>query len=154
MITVVEVAWEDPAAVTLREAMAAEMTGVYADRLSRDGLPVGFAVSGQTAAYTGLATLDGAVAGHLALRWVGPDLELKRLYVTTAARGHGVARALLQEAETVAWARGATRLVLQTGDRQPDAVRLYEKAGYEPIPVFPPHDRISFSLCFAKRIGR
>jgi hypothetical protein len=37
-----------------------------------------------------------------------------------------------------------------TGDRQPDAVRLYEREGYTPIPIFPPYEELPFSRCFEK----
>ncbi|WP_255359407.1 hypothetical protein [Frondihabitans sp. PAMC 28766] len=43
--------------------------------------------------------------------------------------------------------------MLQTGDRQPDAVRLYERFGYTPIPVYEPYvEAIPFSLCYEKRL--
>ena len=59
---------------------------------------------------------------------------------------------VLAAAEQTAQALGAARVVLQTGDRQPDAVRLYEKTGYTPVPVFPPYDELPFSLCFARNV--
>lgn len=154
-IIVTEVPWDDEDAVALRAAMAAEMRQLYDDRIDHDnGLPAGFSVSDGTAVYTGVAIIDGTPVGHVALRWVGDDLEVKLLYVTPEARGTGAATALLDRAEHVARTHGAARLVLQTGDRQPAAVRLYENAGYVAIPVFPPYDEIWFSLCFAKTIGR
>lgn len=77
------------------------------------------------------ATGCGAV--HL----ISPDeAELKRMYVADAARGMGVGRALLVALEDAARELGAKRLVLETGVRQPEAIGLYESAGFERIEPF------------------
>ena len=56
--------------------------------------------------------------------------ELKRMFVLPAFRGVGVARALLAFLERQARARGCALFVLETGIRQPEALALYERAGY------------------------
>jgi GNAT superfamily N-acetyltransferase len=151
-IRVESVAWDDESAVALRAAMAAEMQHRYADRLAAGvELPARMAVEGETVAFTGLAySVDGVPVGHAALRWLGADLELKRMYVAPSHRGRGVSVALLAAIERAARALGAPRIVLQTGDRQPDAVRVYERAGYTPIPIFAPYEALTYSRCFAK----
>ncbi|MBE1560939.1 GNAT superfamily N-acetyltransferase [Nonomuraea africana] len=63
-----------------------------------------------------------------------------------------MAVALLEAAEDAAVKAGADRVVLQTGDRQPDAVRLYEREGYTRIPVYPPYHLVPNSLCYHKRV--
>lgn len=62
--------------------------------------------------------------------------ELKRMYVRAGARGRGIARRLLREMESEARTLGARRLRLETGARQPEAIALYESAGYLPIDPF------------------
>ncbi|QSB13585.1 GNAT family N-acetyltransferase [Natronosporangium hydrolyticum] len=62
--------------------------------------------------------------------------ELKRMYVAPAARGRGVARRLLEAVEQAARQHGRTRMILECGDKQPEAVTLYRSRGYEPIPHF------------------
>jgi GNAT superfamily N-acetyltransferase len=57
-------------------------------------------------------------------------VEIKRMWVTEAARGKGVARAMLAELESRAIAAGANRVVLNTGYLQPEAITLYESSGY------------------------
>ena len=64
------------------------------------------------------------------------DAEIKRMFVVREARGRGFARALLAELETSAAAAGRTRMVLETGLRQPEAIALYESCGYEPVTKF------------------
>jgi GNAT superfamily N-acetyltransferase len=56
--------------------------------------------------------------------------EIKRMYVRPEARGHGVARAVLAELERAAGELGYERVVLDTGDRMPEAQALYRSSGY------------------------
>lgn len=56
--------------------------------------------------------------------------ELKRMYTLPAQRGKGIARALLSFLEEAAISRGCTEFVLETGNRQPEAVALYHRCGY------------------------
>ena len=62
--------------------------------------------------------------------------EMKRMFVVDAARGRGVARALLAELEARARDLGYAVARLDTGPRQPRARRMYERAGYGPIENF------------------
>jgi len=62
--------------------------------------------------------------------------EIKRMFVVEAARGRGVARALLEELERRARALGYEIARLDTGPRQMRAQRMYERAGYAPIENF------------------
>jgi GNAT superfamily N-acetyltransferase len=64
------------------------------------------------------------------------DAEIKRMFVIPEARGRGFARAVLAELEATAAAAGRTRMVLETGQMQPEAIALYESCGYEPIAPF------------------
>jgi GNAT superfamily N-acetyltransferase len=59
--------------------------------------------------------------------------ELKRIYLSAAARGRGLGARLLQELEDSARALGYERTRLDTGDRQPEALGLFRAAGYEQI---------------------
>ena len=63
-------------------------------------------------------------------------VEIKRMYVTPAARGRGLARAMLAELELSAKLAGHRRLVLETGQKQPEAIALYRSAGYTDVPEF------------------
>jgi GNAT superfamily N-acetyltransferase len=78
--------------------------------------------------------------------------ELKRMYVVPHARGLGLGRCLLVELEEHARRLGYRGLVLETGDRQPEALGLYRSEGYEQIPCYPPYSERSLSLCFEKRL--
>src|SRR5262245_30482780 len=66
-----------------------------------------------------------------ALVRAAPDWgEVKRIYVRPAARGAGLGRAILGEIEGAARGMGLRWLRLETGSRQPEALSLFEKAGY------------------------
>ncbi|MEX8034008.1 GNAT family N-acetyltransferase [Microbacterium sp. 20-116] len=158
--TIENVAWTDHRALALREAMDAEISpryaGVFAafDEVTAAALAEDFALDPATVVEVALVLdADGRAVGHAALRALGDELEVKRVYVDPRARGRGASRALMTELERLAVARGASRLILQTGDRQPEAIALYERIGYAPIAVFEPYTRFAGSRCFAKLLG-
>jgi GNAT superfamily N-acetyltransferase len=97
-----------------------------------------------------LACRGTTPVGCAATQPKGEDFELKRMYVAPAARGIGVAPLLVDATVKIATTRGGKRLILETGVRQPDAVRLYEKCEFTRIPNFPPYDQDPLSLCYAK----
>jgi GNAT superfamily N-acetyltransferase len=66
----------------------------------------------------------------------GPDAELKRMFTVPAARGRGVARRVLAAIEESAREHGRKRVILETGDKQPEAIAMYLKCGYERIEDF------------------
>jgi putative acetyltransferase len=57
--------------------------------------------------------------------------ELKRMFVRPEQRGRGHAARLLGFLEAEALARGCREFALETGTRQPEALALYARAGYE-----------------------
>ena len=84
-----------------------------------------------------IAARAGEPVGCGALRRTEPGAgEIKRMYVSPAARGLGVGRAVLAALEAEARALGLERLVLETGVRQPEAIALYERAGFSRIGRF------------------
>ncbi|MRK01825.1 MULTISPECIES: GNAT family N-acetyltransferase [Aeromicrobium] len=64
------------------------------------------------------------------------DGEIKRMYVRPVYARRGLARAILAELERSAAAAGITRLVLETGLAQPEAIALYHSSGYVEVPKF------------------
>ncbi|MEU0932570.1 GNAT family N-acetyltransferase [Embleya sp. NPDC005971] len=78
------------------------------------------------------------------------DAELKRMYVVPHARGRGLSRVMLAHLEDSARAAGRLRLVLETGDKQPEAIALYRSCGYTPMAGFGYYKDYESSLCFAK----
>ena len=154
------VEWDDPRAVALRDAMDAEMTERYhSDRVEPAEVTLrrqlSLAVDPELVKATVLVLdADGTPLAHAALKLLRGDWEVKRVIVVDGQRGRGIGRALMNHLEQLAIEGGAPRLILQTGDRQPDAVALYERVGYTPIPIYEPYiETIPFSLCYEKAIA-
>lgn len=79
-------------------------------------------------------------------------MELKRMYIASDARGVGLADALLGAAEELAADLGAAEVYLHTGNRQPEARRVYERNGYAPIAAYGIYRDDPVSCCYAKRL--
>ena len=103
--------------------------------------------------YVVLAHEDGKALGCGAIRALDSgEIEVKRMFVPLESRGKGIATLVLLELEN--WARelSYTRCVLETGLKQPEAIRLYEKNGYERIPNYGQYVDVGNSVCFGKDI--
>ncbi|HXT59201.1 MAG TPA: GNAT family N-acetyltransferase [Pirellulales bacterium] len=78
--------------------------------------------------------------------------ELKRMYVRPRFRGLGFGKLLIDHLADYARARGVGLLRLETGIHQAEAIRLYEKNGFQPIPPFGAYVDDPLSLFFERRI--
>ena len=73
----------------------------------------------------------------MGLRALEPGVgELKHLFVSLDARGHGVARALLLSVERVAVELGIRTILLDTAAPLVEAAALYRSAGYREVPAY------------------
>jgi N-acetylglutamate synthase-like GNAT family acetyltransferase len=98
-----------------------------------------------------IARFDGQAVGCAALRPVESEVaEVKRMYVAPTARRRGIARHMLAELERTAVEFGYRVLRLETGDRQPEAIALYESSGFRRIPAYGCHVHDPLSICFEK----
>lgn len=86
--------------------------------------------------------------------YTSDTMEIKRMYTLPGNRGQGIATQVLTELEL--WARELSyrRCILETGKRQPEAIGLYKKNGYQQIPNFGQYAGIENSICFAKDLRR
>ncbi|MGI8882616.1 MAG: GNAT family N-acetyltransferase [Pyrinomonadaceae bacterium] len=78
--------------------------------------------------------------------------EIKRMYVREDERGRGIAGKILAELETWAKELDFSECILETGLKQPEAIRLYQKSGYETIPNYGQYEGIKNSVCMRKII--
>ncbi|MDT0329300.1 GNAT family N-acetyltransferase [Nocardiopsis lambiniae] len=141
------VSWEDPDGAALRARQRAEIAERYGTPDSEPGTPP---TASDIAVFALARAADGTAVACGGLRDLGEDGEVKRMYVLPEHRGSGAAAHLLLALEEWALERGWKRLRLETGDRQPDAVRFYTKAGYEPVEPFGAYADAPSSLCFGK----
>ena len=79
-------------------------------------------------------------------------MEVKRMYTSPESRGKGIASSVLGELETWASELSYEKCILETGKKQPEAIRLYEKNGYRVIPNYGQYAGIENSVCFEKQL--
>lgn len=128
-----------------------------ADLAIRDGDMHGF-----YAQYNKIDAIKNAVVAYLEEQPVGcgafkpfedETVEIKRMYVLPEKRGQGIAAELLKELENWAAEIGFRATVLETGKKQPEAIRLYEKSGYESIPNYGQYIGLDNSVCMKKSLA-
>lgn len=120
-------------------ALTARVQAIYAVRYGGpDGSPMDPAEFAPPAGEFYIGYLDGVAVASGAWRHVGlPALgstataEVKRMYVVEEAQRRGFARQMLGHLEEAARVAGHDVMVLNTGDRQPEAITLYVSSGYE-----------------------
>lgn len=96
---------------------------------------------------------DGIAVGCGALRpYTEDSIEVKRMYVPLEHRSKGIASMVVTELEKWAIELGFYHLILETGIRQPEAIRLYTKNGYNSIPNYGQYEGVSSSVCFEKHL--
>jgi putative acetyltransferase len=140
--------WSDPEAMALREAQRVEIEVRYGTPDSEPGpAPTALDITAFFVAYDD----SNQPVGCGALRELpGNEAEVKRMFVAPSHRGTGVSNAILLELERFGRQRGWSRLILETGDRQPDAIRFYEREGFTRIPNFGYYADSQHSICFEK----
>lgn len=80
-------------------------------------------------------------------------VEIKRMYVKPDYRGKSIGLYILRELELWAAELNYPTTILETGNKQPDAIRLYEKAGYTRIKNFGKYENVENSVCMSKDIS-
>jgi GNAT superfamily N-acetyltransferase len=78
--------------------------------------------------------------------------EVKRMYVVPAERRTGLARRVLAHLEDAARQAGADVLILETGTAQPEAMALYESAGYQAVEPFGYYKDGPLNRCYGRRL--
>ena len=77
-------------------------------------------------------------------------MEVKRMFVCENQRSKGIASEILLALETWSKELGYKKCILETGKKQPEAIRLYEKNQYVIIPNYEPYENVENSVCFEK----
>jgi GNAT superfamily N-acetyltransferase len=79
--------------------------------------------------------------------------EIKRMFVKPEARGKRIAASVLKELETWASEAGFRECILETGYKQPEAIALYNREGYESIPNYGQYAGVDNSVCMRKALN-
>ncbi len=154
---------EDPATLDLITALNTELTGRYDHpsdnhfRLEPDEVSPGMGavvvgrLEERAVACGAIRRIDWDVDGDIDGAG-GRTAEIKRMYVAPAARGNKLGAAILDRLELEATELGIDRLVLETGSRQPEAIQLYERAGFTPRDRWGEYADAPHSRCYEKRL--
>jgi putative acetyltransferase len=152
----IHITQEDPrasAAAALIDALSAEVARRYNDEDGSGGFSAED-VAGPGGAFL-VAWLGERPVGSGALRpfrgepGVG---EIKRMYVVEDLRGQRIAQQILEKLEALAREFGYHTLKLETGTPQPEAMRLYERMGYQRIAPYGEYAADPLTACYGKRL--
>ena len=101
-----------------------------------------------------VAYFDSEAVGCGAFKMYANNIaEVKRMYVAPGYRGKGIAGEILKQLEGWAAELAYTRLILETGIKQPEAIGLYIKHGYKKIENYGQYAGVENSVCMEKTIG-
>ncbi|MGC6285741.1 MAG: GNAT family N-acetyltransferase [Polaribacter sp.] len=101
-----------------------------------------------------VAYVDGKPAGCVAIKEFDENaMEFKRMYLRPEYRGKSIAEQIITELESWALELGYQKTVLETGERQVEAVRFYHKMGYELTLNYGQYIGMENSSCFEKQLA-
>ena len=80
-------------------------------------------------------------------------MEIKRMYTLPESRGKGFANKILSELEKWSSELHYEKCILETEKKQPEAIQLYKKTGYNIISNYGQYSHIENSLCFEKKLN-
>jgi putative acetyltransferase len=78
--------------------------------------------------------------------------EIKRMFVTPLKRGTGIASFILKELENWAKELGYTEVVLETGNKQHEAIRFYQREGYTVTGNYGQYIGMETSICMKRHL--
>jgi GNAT superfamily N-acetyltransferase len=137
--------------MTLISELEAQLEPLY-PKTSRHGYSVEKLMKQGVAFF--LTRHDGVLAGCGGIELFGTEYgEIKRMYVRPQFRGLGLAKLMLDHLAAYARERNIHLLRLETGIHQKNAIALYERIGFQPIPPFGDYKEDPLSRFYEKRIG-
>ena len=113
------------------------------------------------AQFNKIATLRNAIVCYVDDNAIGcgafraydkTKVEIKRMFVLPSYRGHGIGYNILKELELWAAELNYIECILETGKKQPEAIHLYQKAGYSIIPSYGQYLNVENSVCMMKPV--
>lgn len=125
-----------------------------ADLQIRDGAEHGF-----YAQFNKIANIRNVVVFYIDQKPVGcgafkeydqNSVEIKRMFVRPEYRNQGLGLAILKELEKWAVELNFSAAILETGKKQPEAITLYQKAGYRIIENFGQYEHVENSVCMTR----
>jgi len=98
-----------------------------------------------------VAYIDNVAVGCGAIKEYEPGtMEIKRMFVKDDFRSKGIATFVLLELEKWTKELGFNKCILETGIKQPEAIRLYKKNNYSVISNYGQYAGVDNSVCMEK----
>jgi GNAT superfamily N-acetyltransferase len=142
--------YDGPSATALTAAVQQEYVSRYGDPDDSPVDPREFA--GPDGRFL-VGYLDGVPVAMGGVRRIDAEtVEIKRMYVDPACRGRGFSRVVLARLEDLARELGAARVVLETGEKQPEAMALYASSGYDVIEKYGYYRCSPLSVSYGKTL--
>lgn len=132
--------------------LAALLDAAFAELVARYGPEGRSGVHGRARFL--VASAEGRAAGCGALQPTDDPstAELKRMYVMPGFRGRGIASAVLAALERLGADLGYSGIKLATGERQPEAIALYESRGYLRVEPYGKYVGDPLARCYRKAL--
>ncbi|MFE1145681.1 GNAT family N-acetyltransferase [Streptomyces albidoflavus] len=124
--------YDSPVARELTRALHAEQMGLYSRADDPEATQPAEFTSPQGAFFVVTGPGGTAMACGGWRTAAQATAEIKRMYVTPAARGHGLGRQILAALESDARRHGMRQVILETGVANTAALALYASRGYTP----------------------
>ncbi|MCL2865874.1 MAG: GNAT family N-acetyltransferase [Lachnospiraceae bacterium] len=78
--------------------------------------------------------------------------EVKRVFTEDGFRCLGISKKLMRKVEEEAKKQGYQELVLESSKELVNAIKMYQKLGYQEIEKFYPYENSTISICMGKKI--
>ncbi|ALL04820.1 GNAT family acetyltransferase [Pedobacter sp. PACM 27299] len=100
-----------------------------------------------------IAYMEGVAIGCGSIKaYDSGTMEVKRMFVHPEFRNTGIATKILSHLEQWAKEMGYERCILETGEKQKEAVILYQKRGYQQISNYGQYEHVADSICMEKKL--
>lgn len=135
----VEVPWDHPDAVLLRNAHSADISARYGSPIKLNESEPQDLVSMVVLYEEGPAPLPVGCAALVDFTGVDESfgtkktVEMRRMFVRPELRGNGFSHGIIKDLHTIARNRGFDQIVLVSGTKQPESVGLYVSQGYQEL---------------------
>lgn len=85
-------------------------------------------------------------------KYADTTMEIKRMFVVPEKRNQGIASFILKELETWAGELNFQKCILETGEKQTEAIKLYQRNNYTIIANYGQYAEVENSVCFEKEL--
>ncbi len=150
MLTIQQIDPHSDQAIALIKLLDADLNGLYEAQATYAGHNL---LAADVTFYCAMLAGEAVACGGFRPMSDPEAVEVKRMYVAPHVRQQGIGRKILEQIERDAARLGYRFARLETGTKQLAAIQLYQKAGFRPIPCYPPYTDMPESICYEKALA-